>query len=126
MEAFLIFFVESQETTRDFYTEVLNLQPTQDVPGMTEFTLPDGTKIGFMPNSSIRKLLGDKLPDPALAVGTPRSEIYLMVDDAARYHERAISSGAREIQALQPMPWGQDAAYSLDLDGHILAFASIT
>lgn len=125
MEAFIIFFIENQETTRDFYTEVLNIRPTLDVPGMIEFTLPDGTKIGFMPNGNIKKLLGEKLPDPARSTGTPRSEIYLIVNDATRCHERAISCGAREIQPLQPMPWGQDVAYSLDPDGHILAFANI-
>jgi uncharacterized protein len=125
MQAFLIFFVDNQKTTTEFYSKVLNLDPTMNVPGMTEFTLPDGTKIGFMPNNSIKKLLGEKLPDPAKAMGIPRSEIYLMVSDPAQYHDRAIKNGAKELQALQAMPWGQEVAYSLDPDGHILAFAKI-
>ncbi len=125
MKALLIFFVSNQKLTTEFYSSVLSLEPTMNVPGMTEFTLPDGTKIGFMPNSSIKSLLGEKLPDPAQAAGIPRSEMYLMVSDPALYHNRAIKSGAKELQSLEAMPWGQEVAYSLDPDGHILAFARI-
>jgi uncharacterized protein len=126
MKALCIYFVENQERSRDFYSRVLNLEPSMHVPGMTEFTLPDGTLIGFMPNAGIKRLLGDDLPDPASALGIPRSEIYLMVDDPETYHQRALRFGAKEIQPLRPMGWGQEVAYSLDLDGQLLAFAKAT
>jgi uncharacterized glyoxalase superfamily protein PhnB len=125
MKAFFIFFVDNQAATTEFYSKVLLLEPTLNVPGMTEFTLPDGTKFGFMLNGGIKNLLGEKLPDPAKAAGIPRSEIYLMVNGAALYHKRAVENGAKEIQTLKAMPWGQEVAYSLDPDGHILAFAEI-
>ncbi len=123
MKALIIFFVKDQGKTTEFYSKVLNLEPTLHVPGMTEFTLPDGTILGFMPNSGIKKLMGEKLPDPASASGIPRSEIYLMVDNPNEYHKRALQLGAKEVQPLQIMGWGQQAAYSLDTDGHILVFA---
>jgi len=81
MKAQFIFYVANQSATRAFYESVLALKPTLDVPGMTEFSLPDGSKIGFMPNAGIKQLLGEKLPDPAQAAGIPRAEIYLMVND---------------------------------------------
>ncbi len=123
MKALIIFFVKDQGKTTEFYSKVFNLEPTLNVPGMTEFTLPDGTMLGFMPNSGIKKLMGEKLPDPASASGIPRSEIYLMVDNPIEYHNRALQLGAKEVQPLQIMGWGQQAAYSLDADGHILVFA---
>jgi len=125
MQALLIFYVSDQAKATDFYSKTLGMEPTLDVPGMTEFTLPDGTKIGFMPSANIKKLLGEGLPDPEQAAGTPRSEIYLMVDDPALYHDRAVENGATELQPLKMMNWGQKAAYSLDQDGHVLAFGEL-
>jgi len=39
------------------------------------------------------------------------------------FHNRAISSGAKELSSLSKRPWGDMAAYSLDPDGHVLVFA---
>ena len=125
MKAMVIFYVADQASTKKFYEKVLALKPTLDVPGMTEFSLPDGSKIGFIPNAGIKQLLGEKLPDPAQAAGIPRAEIYLLVDDPVAYHQRALESGAREIQPFQSMDWGDTVAYSLDPDGHVLAFAKV-
>ena len=33
----LIIYVENQEKARDFYKQVLAMEPLMDVPGMTEF-----------------------------------------------------------------------------------------
>ena len=125
MKAMVIFYVADQASTKKFYEKVLALKPTLDVPGMTEFSLPDGSKIGFIPNAGIKQLLGEKLPDPAQAAGIPRAEIYLLVDDPVAYHQRALESGAREIQPFQSMDWGDTVAYSLDPDGHVLACAKV-
>ena len=37
---------------------------------------------------------------------------------------RAIEFGAREVSPLALRDWGHSVAYSLDPDGHVLAFAS--
>ena len=93
---------------------------------MTEFAVGDGVVLGLMPEAGIRSLLGPSLPDPAAAQGIPRAEIYLVVDDAAAYHARALAAGARELSALARRSWGDSAAYSLDPDGHVVAFAART
>ena len=91
---------------------------------MTEFQLTHGTVLGLMPQAGIRRLLGSKLPDPATAAGIPRSELYVVVDDPAAYHRRALAAGAVELSELAPRSWGHTVAYSIDPDGHVLAFAA--
>jgi len=70
--------------------------------------------------------LGDAIADPSSAHGAPRSGLYLVVEDAATFHERAIAAGACNPSPLAPRDWGDAVAYSLDPDGHVLAFASPT
>jgi uncharacterized protein len=119
-----ILYVADQEAATAFYTAVFDRKPELHVPGMTEFALDGSSSLGLMPEAGIKRLLGDALPDPAAGGGAPRAELYLILDDAADHHARALAAGARELQAMKWMPWGQSVAYSLDLDGHVLAFAS--
>ena len=106
-----------------FYGRVLKLEPSLDVPGMTEFVLPGGTILGLAPEGEIDKLFGPSMPSPSLARGVPRVELYLVVSDPGAFHARALASGAREVSPLLPRSWGHLAAYSLDPDGHVLVFA---
>ena len=124
MKAHFILYVSDQQRSTAFYSAVLGETPTLNVPGMTEFTLSDSSVLGLMPESGIVKLLGEAITHPSLADGVPRSELYLVVDNAAAFHARAIDSGAREVSPLALRDWGHSVAYSLDLDGHVLAFAS--
>lgn len=122
MKPIFIFYVSDQNKSRDFYKEVLCSDPILDVPGMTEFRLNDGSVLGLMPEAGIKKLLGDKLPDPVQAKGIPRSELYLSVDGPDEFHQRALSAGGIELSPLENRDWGEAVAYSIDLDGHVLAF----
>ena len=117
-----ILYVRDQVAATTFYRRVLG-EPSLDVPGMTEFPLGPGTVLGLMPEAGIRQLLGDAIPDPAGGHGISRAELYLRVDDPGAYHARALQAGARELSPLAARDWGDEAAYSQDLDGHVLAFA---
>jgi len=119
----IILYVRDQDRSRSFYSTVLGCDPLLDVPGMTEFELPGGCQLGLMPEAGVRRLFGSSLPDPAMAEGVPRVELYLLVEDPGLFHSRALESGAREISALEERSWGDRTAYSLDPDGHVLAFA---
>ena len=121
--AYFILYVADQERSAAFYSRVLGLTARLHVPGMTEFELRGGAILGLMPEAGIRRLLGGAMPDPAAARGIPRSELYLLVDDADPFHRRALEAGARELSPLLLRDWGHRAAYSLDPDGHVLAFA---
>lgn len=123
MESYLILYVADQERSTAFYTAVLGSMPRLHVPGMSEFSLPSGAVLGLMPERGIKALLGPALPDPSLASGIPRAELYLVVQEPAAFHARALSNGARELSALAPRGWGHTVAYSLDPDGHVIAFA---
>jgi catechol 2,3-dioxygenase-like lactoylglutathione lyase family enzyme len=122
--AHFILYVADQTRSAAFYATVLATDPRLNVPGMSEFLLPGGGVLGLMPVSGIRKLLGRALPDPSLARGVPRAELYLVVSDPNAFHQRALASGATELSPLLHRDWGHSVAYALDRDGHVLAFAS--
>ncbi len=120
-EAYFILYVSDQAHSARYYGEVLALEPTVDVPGITEFPLRDGSTLAVMPVGFAKKLLGDSVFPSASNV--PKAELYLVVDDPAGHHRRALERGARELSPMQPRNWGHRAAYSVDRDGHVLAFA---
>ena len=118
-----ILYVRDQRDSTRFYATVLGTEPDLQVDGMTEFALSDSTVLGLMPEAGIKRLLGETLPDPSRAHGVPRAELYLVVEDPAACHARALAAGARELSPLAPRDWGHRVAYSLDPDGHVLALA---
>lgn len=122
-EVLFVFYVADQGRSSSFYRALLGVKPSLDVPGMTEFPLTGSGRLGLMPEKGIANLLGGAIPNPALASGIPRSELYLVVDDAAKYYDCALANGAQEVSPLQQRDWGDRVAYCLDLDGHVLAFA---
>lgn len=118
--AHFILYVRDQTAATAFYAAALGATPTLHVPGMTEFSLGDRCVLGLMPEAGAARLLGPALG--AFAAG-PRAELYLLVADAASAHQRALAAGARELSPLAPRDWGHAAAYSVDPDGNVLAFA---
>ena len=118
-----ILYVQDQARSTAFYSQVPDCQPSLDVPGMTEFALSNHVILGLMPLSGVQRLLGDKLPELTRSMSGPCCEIYLLVSHPLDYHRRALEAGAVELSALEKRDWGHRAAYSLDPDGHVLAFA---
>ena len=124
MDAHWILYVADQSAAENFYAAVLGRKPRLSVAGMTEFELATGAVLGLMPESGICQLLGSRLPDPRAARGIPRSELYLIVDEPEAYWQRALRAGATELSPLLARDWGHRVAYCLDLDAHVLAFAT--
>lgn len=122
MQAEFILYVTDQGRSRDFYRAVLAMEPTLDVPGMTEFDL-GGCKLGLMPSSGIARIISPALPRPDQAHGAPRCELYLLVAAAEVVVGRCRSIGAREVSPLLNRVWGHRVAYFADPDGHVLAIA---
>ncbi len=121
-----ILYVANQKLSTTFYQRALNMQPRLDVPGMTEFQLSAEHILGLMPEAGIKRLLGDAFPDPAAASGIPRAELYFRLSDPDIGLARSLDAGARLLSPLLKRDWGDTAAYLLDPDGHVLAFASET
>lgn len=123
MEIEFILYVADQNRSKDFYKQLLEMAPSLDVLGMTEFTLSHSVKLGLMPEKGIEKILINKAPNPGSGNGIPRCELYLKVQSAQEYLERAVALGGIEISPIENRDWGDRVGYAADLDGHILAFA---
>lgn len=119
----IILYCKDQQKSRDFYTKILNLSPTLDVPGMTEFQLTPELKLGLMPENGIAKILGNKTPHPSTGNGIPRCELYIYVNDVENSFNQSLKFGANKVSHPQHRDWGDTVAYVSDIDGHIVAFA---
>lgn len=113
-------YVADQQRSAAFYTAALGVEPRLNVPGMTEFEVGSDAVLGLMPIASAGRLLGEKAE---FGHRQTRAEVYLIVNDASVFHQRAIAAGAVEASPLEQRDWGHTAAYSIDPDGHVLAFA---
>ena len=120
-----ILFVESQERSREFYRSVLQLEPSMDVDGMTMFNITDSFSIGLMPELNISRILGSEIPNPSEGNGIPRCELYLFVDNPNERLEILVSAGGKRISEMTARSWGDDVAYGLDPDGHVIALAKL-
>lgn len=122
-EVILILYVRDQQAARDFYASALGIAPDLDVPGMTEFAILQGVRIGLMPEAGIARLITPPLPHPAQGAGIPRCELYLRVDDVDAAYARALQAGASPVSPPASRDWGEHVGYLSDPDGHVLAFA---
>ncbi len=121
-----ILYVSDQVRSTEFYGKLLGLQPSLNVPGMTEFNLSKNVKLGLMPESGIAKIISPAMPHPGRGNGIPRCEIYLKIEDPETYLKRALTLGGKIISPLHPRNWGDSVGYLTDRDGHVIAFAKTT
>jgi predicted enzyme related to lactoylglutathione lyase len=126
IKSHFILYVADQQRSAGFYRSVFQQDPSLNVPGMTEFEVGHDSVLGLMPEDGAKRLLGNDIFGPTEGNLIPRAELYLVVEDAAERHARALNAGARELSSMAERDWGHTAAYSLDPDGHVLAFASPT
>ena len=122
-EVEFILYVANQEKSTGFYQHLLQIPPSLNVPGMTEFNLSETVKLGLMPENGISKIICPPMPSPQKGSGIPRCELYLKVTDVPKYLKRGFQSGAQEISELEDRDWGDKVAYISDLDGHVIALA---
>lgn len=118
-----ILYIKDQARSTAFYRVLLERDPVLDVPGMTEFELSPGSKLGLMPEQGIARLISGALPHPALAQGIPRCELYLLVDHLDAAMQQAVQAGAVEVSPAADRDWGHRVAYFADPDGHVIALA---
>lgn len=119
----IILYVNNQQESTDFYSQLFRKTPDLNVPGMSEFQLAENCKLGLMPNKGIAKILSNKTPEPDLGNGIPRCELYLYVENIELEFENAINIGAQLISPIEERNWGDKVCYFADPDGHIIAFA---
>jgi len=123
MKTYFIIYVDDIDKTKLFYELLFNEKPVVDEPGMCEYKLLDGSTLGIMPTTSLTKLFGEEFVEQKDRKALPNVELYFNIENAEDFHKRAVQLGATEIREFGEMDWGDKAAYSLNHDGHILAFA---
>lgn len=123
MEVEFILYVQDQARSRQFYAIVLDRSPSLDVPGMTEFELGPGCKLGLMPAHGIAKIIVPPMAHPAQGHGIPRCELYLRVPDHDAAAARVVAAGGLCVDDAKPRDWGDRVSYWADSDGHVLALA---
>jgi catechol 2,3-dioxygenase-like lactoylglutathione lyase family enzyme len=120
----IILYVADQEKSKTFYERVLLQKAILHVPGMTEFQLLEGVKLGLMPENGIAKIISPPAPHPSEGTGIPRCELYIQVENLEEYLLRSISAGAKLLSPPSNRDWGDRVCYLIDPDGHVLAFAN--
>lgn len=121
-----ILYVADQARSTAFYTALLDRVPVLNVPGMTEFELSPGLKLGLMPEAGIARIISGPMPHPSTGAGVPRCELYLVVEDLDAAMQQALNAGAAVVDPAADRDWGHRVAYYADPDGHVIALAEVT
>lgn len=121
--ALTILYVEDLGRAARLYDEVFRWPKSVDVPVYVEYLVNDGARLGLMAQSNTRHFLGDVLGALRPTDGCPRVEVYLRVEDLEGAIERLAATGVRCTSPRARRTWGDEAAYYLDHDGHVLVVA---
>jgi len=117
-----ILAVADLERSKRFYAEAFGWRRTVDVPVYAEHELPGGMRLGLYERNGFARNTGE-LPTPTPAGAITSTELYFHADDPAALAAKLAAAGARELSALAPRPWGDEAAYFADPDGNVLVIA---
>lgn len=117
-----VFYVENLETSKLFYTTVLDQSPILDAPELVEFQLMRNFKLGLVPLKGVVHTLNLAVrhrPEGCM----PACEICLKHEDPEGCLVLFEAAGGKLIQPLKTMDWGEEVAYGLDPDGHMISFS---
>jgi len=123
MNVTIIIYTSDQEKATGFYRTLLGADPILAVPGMTEFELNEGTKLGIMPAAGIVRILEGEISEPICSQDHVKCELYLSKENADQLYENSMKAGGISLGGFKLRNWGEEVAYCLDLDGNLIAFA---
>jgi predicted enzyme related to lactoylglutathione lyase len=107
------FFAVDHVAARKWYTDFLGLEPYFERPGYCEFRLGDYQhELGLIDTQYA--------PGTDSAAGRAGVVVYWHVDDVNAVLERAVSMGAKQLEALQDRGHGFVTASVVDPFGNIL------
>jgi uncharacterized protein len=105
-----------------FYREAFGWTQQVDEAVYAEFALPGGQRLGLYDRAAFARNTG-AVPAAIPPGGLAATELYFSVDEPEEASRRFIAAGARQLSALAPRDWGDEAAYFADLDGNVLVVA---
>lgn len=121
----VILYVENQNISKDFYKNILEINPRLDVTGMTEFEINPGCILCLMPYENIKNIVPQVFNNFKKDEKFPSCELYILTDEIERKTKLAIQNGAMLLSPLEMKNWGHEVIYFSDPDKHVLAFAKI-
>ncbi len=119
---YTILYVENVKESLDFYQVAFGLKAKMLHESGDYGELDTGTTALAFSSRALMTQLG-KSPARADAAA-PVFEIAFETDDVAGALEKALGAGARPVQEVQDMPWGQTTAYVADKDGYLVEICS--
>ncbi len=120
MKSITILYVDDQTKSKKLYEVVLGSKPVLDVPGMTEFELSSTHSIGLMPRKNIHKIITGDMSGLKDYHNAPVTELYLYIDEPEEVIENSLHQGAKLLCPLKIRNWGDEVAYLMDFDGHVI------
>ena len=117
-----ILAVEDLPRAVTFYASGFDWRQVVGAPGYAEFELPGGMRLGLYERQGFGRNTG-QVPAPTPPGELAPTELYFHADDLEAAIERLRRAGARELSALAPRDWGDEAAYFADPDGNVLVLA---
>lgn len=123
LQSNIILFVTDQNSSTEFYSNILRKKPELFVNGMTEFKISDNLILGLMPIDGIKKILDKEMFVDYNKNNSPKCELYFYVKNIENEYNNAIQSGAKLLSKIELRNWGDRACYFADNDNNIFAFA---
>lgn len=105
-----------------FYRSCFDWQQTVAETVYAEFLTEGGWRIGLYAREAFGRTAGG-LAREVTEGELSGAELYCYTDDMARSCERLLQGGAMQTSPAARRHWGEEAAYFLDLDGHLLVMA---
>jgi len=119
---YTILYVVDVPTSLDFYQRAFSLKLKMLHPDNDYGELQTGTTtLAF---SSLKLIRDSGKNAVASNIEHPSFEIAFETSDVAAAVDVALQAGAKLMQAIQLMPWGQTTAYVADCDGSLVEICS--
>jgi uncharacterized glyoxalase superfamily protein PhnB len=119
---YTILYVEDVAKTLGFYERAFGLKQKylHESGGYGELDT-GSTTLAFASHCAMKRHgVAPSLPN----AGAPCFEIALVTDNVAAALKQAVQAGARLVQDVEEMPWGQTTAYVADSDGFLVEICS--
>ena len=107
--AFVTLHTPNYPATRDYITDVLGFESTEERPGANAFVSASGAGLALRENAEAQ---------PPLGAGVT---VYFIVPDLDAYHAQLVERGAQIAEPPHKMPFGRSFSVNTP-DGHVLGF----
>lgn len=120
--ALIILAVRDVALSARFYDVAFAWPRVVDEAVYVEYRMPDGRRLGLYAEQGFARNT-KRAPTLAAPPGVSPAELYFHAGDVEAAVARVKAAGARVLDEMAPRPWGDEAAYFADPDGHVIVVA---